>query len=287
MADWTDLRRKSIQIRIDLLRLIHAARMGHTGGSLSNADILTALYYKVMRHDPNRPGWEERDRFIPSKGHAVESLWCVLADLGYFPREELATYGRFGTRLIGHPNNKVPGVEMNTGALGHGLSISVGMALAAKLDDRPYRVYCLMGDGEQAEGSVWEAAMAGAHYRLDNLVGIVDRNRLQISGGTEQVMGLDPLDRKWEAFGWRVVQIDGHDYDQLVRTLGTIPHDGKPTLAIANTVKGKGVSFAENRAEWHHHVPNDAELDQAVKELGEALAAITDEERSDVHANRS
>lgn len=287
VSEWTQLRRKAAQIRIDLLRLIHAAGMGHTGGSLSNADILTALYYKVMRHDPMRPGWKDRDRFIPSKGHAVESLWCILADLGYFPKEELSTYCRYGTRLIGHPNNKVPGIEMNTGALGHGLSVSVGIALAAKLDDRPYRVYCLMGDGEQAEGSVWEAAMAGAHYQLDNLVGIVDRNGLQISGATEQVMGLDPLDRKWESFGWRVEQIDGHDYGQLVRTFESLPCDGRPTLVIADTVKGKGVSFAERQPEWHHHVPNEAEMHLAVEELEAALAGINEEERSGAHANGS
>lgn len=288
MASEAQLQRKSIQIRQDLLKLIHAAKMGHTGGSLSNADILTTLYYSVMRHDPNRPKWEDRDRFIASKGHSVESLWCILADLGYFPKEELDTYCQFGTRLIGHPNNKVPGIEMNTGALGHGLSVSVGMALAAKKDGKPYRVFCLMGDGEQAEGSVWEAAMAGSHYKLDNLIGIVDRNRLQISGCTEDVMGMDPLDRKWEAFGWRVEQIDGHDYSALLRTLGSAPEEpGKPTLLIANTIKGKGVSFAENKPEWHHHVPKDEELKQAIAELEAALSAIVEEEGSNRHAKHS
>ncbi|MFC5701999.1 transketolase [Cohnella faecalis] len=274
-ATATELKLKAIQIRQDLLRLIHDAKMGHTGGSLSNTDVLTALYYGVMRHDPARPKWEDRDRFIASKGHSVESLWCILADLGYFPKAELSTYCQFGTRLIGHPNNKVPGIEMNTGALGHGLSVSVGMALAAKKDNRPYRVFCIMGDGEQAEGSVWEAAMAGAHYRLDNLVGIIDRNRLQISGTTENVMGLDPLDSKWEAFGWNVVSIDGHDYDELLHTFESAPaQPGKPTLVIANTVKGKGVSFAENVPAWHHHVPNDAELAQAIEELTAAASAL-------------
>jgi len=282
MATVEQLQRKAIQIRQDLLRLIHGAKMGHTGGSLSNTDILTTLYYGVMRHDPQRPKWEERDRFIASKGHSVESLWCILADLGYFPKEELATYCRFGTRLIGHPNNKVPGIEMNTGALGHGLSVSVGMALAAKWDGRDSRVFCLMGDGEQAEGSVWEAAMAGAHYKLDNLVGIIDRNRLQISGNTENVMGLDPLDRKWEAFGWHVVVVDGHDHAALLRTFEAAPEAaGKPTLVIANTVKGKGVSFAEHAPEWHHHVPNDEELRLALAELDAAMASL---ERSGQHA---
>jgi transketolase len=287
MTTTDKLRNKSLQIRMDLLRLIHGAKMGHTGGSLSNTDVLTALYYHVMRHDPLNPKWPDRDRFIASKGHSVESLWCILADLGYFPKEELATYCQFGTRLIGHPNNKVPGIEMNTGALGHGLSVSVGMALAARLDSRPTRVFCLMGDGEQAEGSVWEAAMAGAHYKLDNLVGIIDRNRLQISGSTEDVMGVDPLDKKWEAFGWNVISIDGHDYDQLVHTFESAPQAvGKPTLVIANTTKGKGVSFAENVPEWHHHVPNDAELQQAIEELTAALTNQV-EGSEPTHANRS
>ncbi|MBB6637781.1 transketolase [Cohnella thailandensis] len=275
----SELKAKAIQIRMDLLRMIHGARTGHTGGSLSNTDILTALYYRIMRIDSARPKWDERDRFIASKGHSVESLWCILADLGFFPKEELATFSQFGTRLIGHPNNKVPGIEMNTGALGHGLAISVGMALSAKRDGKAYRVYCLMGDGEQAEGSVWEAAMAGAHYGLDNLVGIVDRNRLQISGSTEEVMGLDPLDEKWAAFGWNVISLDGNDIDELVAALERVPAiPGKPTLIMANTVKGKGVSFAENVPHWHHHVPSDEELAKALAELTEAAERLKQQE---------
>ncbi|THF84670.1 transketolase [Cohnella fermenti] len=271
----TELKAKAIQIRMDLLRMIHGAKTGHTGGSLSNTDILTALYYRIMNIDPARPKWEDRDRFIASKGHSVESLWCILADLGFFSKEELATFSQFGTRLIGHPNNKVPGIEMNTGALGHGLAISVGMALAAKRDGKAYRVFCLMGDGEQAEGSVWEAAMAGAHYGLDNLVGFVDRNRLQISGSTEEVMGLDPLDEKWAAFGWNVVSLDGNDIDALVAALERVPAAiGKPTLIMANTVKGKGISFAENIPHWHHHVPSDEELARALTELKEAAERL-------------
>lgn len=273
-----ELKAKAAQIRMDLLRMIHGAKAGHTGGSLSNTDILTALYYRVMNLDPARPKWEDRDRFIASKGHAVESLWCILADRGFFPKEELETFSQFGTRLIGHPNNKVPGIEMNTGALGHGLAISVGMALASKRDGRGYRVFCLMGDGEQAEGSVWEAAMAGAHYKLDNLVGIIDRNGLQISGSTEEVMGLDPLDEKWAAFGWHVISIDGNDMEQLVDTLEAAPTvPGKPTLIIANTVKAKGISFAENVPHWHHHVPSDEELAQALAELSAVLAGYQQE----------
>lgn len=274
----TVLKAKAAQIRMDLLRMIHMAKTGHTGGSLSNTDILTALYYRIMKVDPTNPKWENRDRFIASKGHSVESLWCILADLGFFPKEDLKTFSQFGTKLIGHPNNKVAGIEMNTGALGHGLAISVGMALASKRDAKDYRVFCLMGDGEQAEGSVWEAAMAGAHYKLDNLIGIVDRNRLQISGSTEDVMGLDPLEDKWAAFGWNVVTIDGNDIDALVDTFEAIPSvSGKPTLVMANTVKGKGVSFAENVPHWHHHVPSDEELEKAINELSAVLEGYTNE----------
>ncbi|WP_339316662.1 transketolase [Paenibacillus sp. FSL R10-2734] len=266
--DTRALKIKAAHIRKDLLTIIHRAKTGHTGGSLSNTDILTALYYDIMNIDPTNPKWVLRDRFIASKGHSVESLWCILADKGFFPKEELETYSQFGTRLIGHPNNKVPGIEMNTGALGHGLPISVGMALAAKRDGLPYRVFCLMGDGEQAEGSNWEAAMAGAHYKLDNLVGIIDRNRLQISGATEDVMGLEPLEEKWAAFGWNVVSINGNDMDELIEAFRAAPIlSGKPTLIMANTVKGKGVSFAENVPAWHHHVPNDEQLKLAHAEL--------------------
>ncbi|MEI2396167.1 transketolase [Paenibacillus phytohabitans] len=266
--DIQELKIKAAQIRMDLLTIIHRAKTGHTGGSLSNTDILTALYFEIMNLDTTNPRLENRDRFIASKGHSVESLWCILADRGFFPKEELLTYSQFGTRLIGHPNNKVPGIEMNTGALGHGLPISVGMALAAKRDGRPYRVFCLMGDGEQAEGSNWEAAMAGAHYKLDNLIGIIDRNRLQISGSTEEVMGLEPLEEKWSAFGWHVVSIDGNDMEQLIHTFRAVPEvTGKPTLIMANTIKGKGVSFAENVPAWHHHVPSDEQLQLALSEL--------------------
>ncbi|UJF35632.1 transketolase [Paenibacillus hexagrammi] len=263
-----ELQAKAAQIRMDLLQMIFRAKTGHTGGSLSNTDIITALYYRIMNIDPAQPKAADRDRFILSKGHSVESLWAVLADKGFFEKEQLATFSQFGTKLIGHPNNKVPGIEMNTGALGHGLAVAVGMALAAKRDGVRYRTFCLMGDGEQAEGSVWEAAMAGAHYKLDNLIAIIDRNRLQISGSTEEVMGLDPLEDKWRAFGWNVMVIDGNDMQALIESLEAVPSvPGKPTLVMANTVKGKGVSFAENVPHWHHHVPNETELEQALTEL--------------------
>lgn len=279
MSKSIELKKKAAEIRIRLMQMIHKAKAGHTGGSLSNTDILTVLYYHTMRHNPMEPKWNERDRFIASKGHSVESLWCILADLGYFPSSELDTFSQFGTRLIGHPNNKVDGIEMNTGALGHGLPISVGMALAAKRYDNDYRVFCLMGDGGQAEGSVWEAAMAGSHYKLDNLVGIIDRNGLQISGSTEEVMGLDPLDKKWEAFGWHVVSIDGNDIDALIETFDKVPSvEGKPTLIIANTVKGKGVSFAENAINWHHRVPSEEELALAVQELKAQIESLDSKE---------
>jgi len=263
-----DLKRKAAQIRIDLLQMIHRAKTGHTGSSLSNTDILTALYYDVMKVDSDNPKWEDRDRFIASKGHAVESLYCILADKGFFPKDELLTFSKFGSRLIGHPNNKVPGVEMNTGALGHGLSIAVGMGLAGKMDGKSYRVFTLMGDGEQAEGSIWEAAMAASHYKLDNVVGIIDRNKLQISGSTEDVMGLEPLEDKWRSFGWHVVQVNGHDMASLCAALHAAPEiPGRPTLLMAYTTKGKGVSFAENVPHWHHHVPNESELALAVEQL--------------------
>lgn len=211
MNDVLDLKIKATQIRLEVINMIYESKTGHTGGSLSSADILTVLYYNVMNVDPNNPNWEERDRFILSKGHSVEAYYSVLADKGYFPKEELKTYCKFGTRLIGHPNNKIPGVEMNTGALGHGLSIAVGMALGAKMDNKSYRVFALMGDGELAEGSNWEAAMAASNYKLNNLIGIVDRNKLQISGNTEEVMSLEPLEDKWRSFGWDVLTTDGND----------------------------------------------------------------------------
>lgn len=275
MIDIKKLERKAAEIRMAVIDMVYEAGTGHTGSSLSNTDILTVLFYEVMKNDPVNPNWEERDRYIQSKGHAVESYWAVLADKGYFPKEELKTFSKFNTRLIGHPNNKVPGVEMNTGALGHGLSISVGMALAAKMDYKDYRVFTLMGDGELAEGSVWEAAMAASQYKLDNLVGIVDRNRLQITGSTDDVMSNEPLDKKWESFGWDVIEVDGNDIAELVQVFHSIPKtEGKPTIILANTIKGKGISFAENEAGWHHHVPSQEEYELAMKELSKRLEVL-------------
>lgn len=273
--DYITLKRKAVEIRRKLLTMIYEAGAGHTGGSLSCTDILTVLYYHTMNIDPRNPYDDNRDRYVQSKGHSVEAYWAILADKGFFPEEELATFSKFGSRLIGHPNNKVQGVEMNTGALGHGLSISVGMALAAKLDGKSYRVFTLMGDGELAEGSVWEGAMAAAQYKLDNLTAIIDRNRLQITGNTEDVMALEPLADKWRSFGWEVVEVDGHDIAQLVNVLDSVPLQAeKPSLIIANTVKGKGISFAENQVGWHHKVPNQEEYERAMQELSEQLEVL-------------
>jgi len=271
----SELQKIAYERRIELLQIIFNAKAGHTGGSLSCVDILVALYYEIMKLDPANPEWPQRDRFILSKGHSVEGYYTILADLGYFPKEELNTYGKFGTRLIGHPTVKVPGIEMNTGALGHGLSVGVGMALAGKMDQMDYRVYVLMGDGEQAEGSIWEAAMAAANYGLGNLVGIIDRNRLQISGNTETVMKLDSLEEKWRSFGWEVLSADGNNMAQLLQTFKTIPAAAsKPHLVMANTTKGKGVSFMENNAKWHHGVPTAEQLEQALRELRTGLEEV-------------
>jgi transketolase len=219
-----------------------------------------------MKTKPENPQWAERDRFILSKGHSVEGYFSVLAMKGFFPSDMLKTYSKFGSVLTGHPNRKVPGVEVNTGALGHGLPVGIGMALAAKMDKASSRVFVLMGDGEQAEGSNWEGAMAAANYNLDNLVGIVDRNRLQISGCTEDVMRLESLEDKWRSFGWETVCIDGHDFSELNRVFN-MKHEKSPLMVIANTIKGKGVSFIENRAEWHHGILNDEQYAMAMREL--------------------
>jgi transketolase len=268
MVDVATLELKAKQIRKDLLTMIYEAKAGHTGGSLSSTDILTVLYYSIMRVNPQNPKWEDRDRFIMSKGHSVEGLYCILADKGFFPKEKLKTFSKFGSTLIGHPNNKNAGIEMNTGALGHGLPISVGMALAAKMDNKDYRVFTVMGDGEQAEGSVWEAAMAAAHYKLDNLIAIVDRNKLQITGNTEGVMGLEPLEDKWTSFGWNVISVEGNDIKQLQEVFSSLPRvQGKPTLIMAYTTKGKGISFMENEPKWHHGVPSEEQMKQILKEL--------------------
>jgi transketolase len=257
------------RIRKDILVSLNAAGSGHPGGSLSSVEILAALYFYKLRHDPSNPGWEQRDRFLLSKGHVCPALYTVMAHAGYLPVEELTTLRKLGSRLQGHPHMlKLPGLETSSGSLGQGLSISVGMALAAKMDKKDLRVYCFMGDGETDEGQVWEAAMSAAHYNLDNLCGIVDRNRLQIDGDTEKVMRLEPYCEKWASFGWNVIECDGHNLEELMAALDQAECNcGAPTVVIAHTVKGKGVSFMENKAEWHGITPNDEQLALALKEL--------------------
>ncbi len=266
-----ELERKSIEYRKTILSSIAQAGAGHTGGSLSCIDILNVLYNTVMRVDPDNPTWVDRDRYIHSKGHSVEALYTVLADKGFFPAEKLATMGRGGSHWVGHPTRKVPGVEQNTGALGHGLSVAVGMAIAARQDGLAHRIFTLMGDGELTEGSIWEASMSAAFYKLDNLVVIIDRNTLQITGRTESVMGLEPLAERFAAFGYAVRTVDGNDVAALVDIFAQTPFtSGRPTLIIAQTTKGKGVSFIEDAADWHHHVPTAAELATALAELDQA-----------------
>lgn len=260
------LLQKAAECRKSVVQMIYDAKTGHVGGSLSSTDILVSLYYDIMKTDPANPDWAQRDRFILSKGHSVEAYFSILAMKGFFPIEKLRTFSCFGSDLTGHPNRKVPGVELNTGALGHGLPVAVGMAAAAKMDKAPYRVFVLMGDGEQAEGSIWEGAMSAGNYGLDNLIGIIDRNRLQISGCTEDVMKLENLEDKWKSFGWETVSVNGHDFNEL-RKAFTMKHDRKPLMVIANTVKGKGVSFMENKPEWHHGVLNDEQYKIAMNEL--------------------
>ncbi|MDL1888792.1 transketolase [Nitrospirales bacterium NOB] len=263
-----ELRLKSVQYRKKILEIIHRAKAGHTGGSLSCIDILNVLYNHVMNVSPENFSDPNRDRYIQSKGHSVEALYTILADRGFFSVEALNTLGQYGSWFIGHPTRKVPGIEHNTGALGHGLSVSVGLALAAKTDGRSYRVFTLLGDGELTEGSNWEASMAAAHYRLDNLVVIVDRNGLQITGSTEQVMRLESLADRFKAFGYAIRVCNGNDVADLVRTFAELPFElGKPSLIIANTIKGKGVSFIENQVKWHHRVPTTEELTCALEEL--------------------
>jgi transketolase len=269
------LQLKSIHYRKTVLSIIKHGGAGHTGGSLSSIDILNVLYNRILRLSPATFHNRNRDRFVQSKGHSVEALYTVLADRGFFPQSELETLNHFGSHFIGHPTRHVNGVEQNTGALGHGLSFAVGCALAAKLDRQDYRVFTLLGDGELAEGSNWEAAMTAGHYRLDNLVAIVDRNGLQITGPTEEVVQLEPLHLKFEAFGFAVRECDGNNIAELLAQLESVPFvAGQPSLLLAKTRKGCGISFMENSVRWHHRVPNDQEFEQAIQELEQAEASI-------------
>lgn len=269
--DIKSLEEKARHIRIDILKMLTLAGSGHTGGSLSATDIVTALYFYKMRYNPKDPSWSERDRFILSKGHAAPLLYAVLSMAGYFDPELLKTLRKIGSPLQGHPNSKsLPGIEISTGSLGQGLSVANGIALGLRLDGIDSRVYCLLGDGELQEGQVWEAAMTAAHYHLDNLCAIVDNNGLQIDGPVKEVMRIDPLPQKWDAFGWHIIEIDGHNMEEIINALDKAETiKGKPTLIIAHTIKGKGVSFFEGRVEYHGVAPTKEELERALKELGE------------------
>jgi transketolase len=268
-AEELALRKAALRIRRNILRLIKAGKAGHVGGALSMAEVLTALYWRVMKIDPARPDWPERDRLVVSAGHKALVLYAALAARGYFPEDLLDTYGSLGCRLPGHPDmHKLPGVEASTGALGHGLSIAGGMALGLRLSGLASRVFVVMGDGELAEGSNWEAAAAASHHRLANLVVVVDRNGLQISGPTVEVMTYEPLEERWRSFGWATRRVDGHDFGKLLQTLQAAPFEpGKPSAIVADTVKSKGLSFAEGKVEYHYWKPAAEELEQAERDL--------------------
>jgi transketolase len=263
------LKRQAMILRRHIIRMTHSAQSGHPGGSMSAADIVTALYFHVLRVDPKNPSWPDRDRFVLSKGHACPVWYAALAERGFFPVEELLTFRKINSRLQGHPElGTTPGVENAAGAEGQGLSFSVGLSLAARMDHKGWRVFCLLGDGEQDVGQTWEAAMAGAKYGLDNLTAIIDRNGIQQEGRTEDIMPLEPLQNKWESFNWHVLNIDGHDFRQILAALDEAQKTkGRPTVIIARTVKGKGVSFMENKIKYHGAATSDEELELALKEL--------------------
>ena len=265
----TELEKMAKQLRRHVITMIATAGSGHPGGSLSAADIVTALYFEVMRHDPKNPQWPDRDRFVLSKGHAAPILYAALAECGYFPVEELSTLRKLDSRLQGHTDRTLtPGVEMSAGSLGQGLSYGIGIALAGRLDKRDYQVYVLLGDGECEEGQVWEAAMFAPHHRMDNITAIVDHNDLQLDGRVCDIMGLEPLADKWRAFNWHVLEINGHDISQVLKALKKARETkGKPTVIIAHTVKGKGVSFMENNVDFHGKAPTAQEAEIALKEL--------------------
>lgn len=267
-----ELEQTARDLRVEILKMLNTAQSGHTGGSLSAADVLAVLYFHKMRHDPSNPSWEERDRFVLSKGHAAPALYAALATSGYFSRDDLKSLRRLGSHLQGHPDmNKTPGVEVCTGSLGQGLSQAVGLALAARLKGKSSRTFALLGDGEVQEGQIWEATMAAAHYGLDNLCVILDHNGLQIDGEVAKVMGVAPLGPKFLAFNWHVLEVDGHDIGAICRALDDAEETkGRPTMIIARTVKGKGVPFFEHKASYHGVPPSDDELSRALEHLGHA-----------------
>jgi len=275
MTDYTDetarmIAEKARLMRRDIVQMIYTAGSGHPGGSLSAADIIASLYFHVMRHRPQEPNWPDRDRFVLSKGHAAPALYAALAESGYFPITELLNLRKIGHMLQGHPSMRTtPGVDMSTGSLGQGLSAAIGMALAGRIDGKDYTVYAMLGDGEIEEGQIWEAAMFAAHYKVDNLIAFLDKNGLQIDGPTSDVMSSEPLADKWRAFGWHVIEIDGHNIPQILDAVGEAKAiREKPVMIIAHTIKGKGVSFMENVVGFHGKAPNDEQYRQAIKEIG-------------------
>ena len=269
------LQRKSIEYRKTILKIIFESGAGHTGGSLSCIDILNVLYNSVMNITPENFSSFDRDHFIQSKGHSVEALYTVLLDCGFYKEEDLMTLNNFNSHFIGHPTKKVLGIEHNTGALGHGLSVAVGMALGLKMDQKKHQVYALLGDGELSEGSVWEAAMTASKYELENLTAIIDRNRLQITGSTEEVNPIEPIQDKFLSFGFNVIEVKGNDIASLVEVFNQPKKvKNKPNLIIANTTKGAGISFMENQVSWHHKVPSQSEYDLAIHELNEAFENV-------------
>lgn len=271
------LQAKSFALRKDILEMIYRAKTGHIGGDFSVCDILSVLYHRVMNVTPENYNSGDHDHFILSKGHSVEALYAVLADCGFFDKKELERFSMFGSPYIGHPNHKINGIEMNSGSLGHGLSVGVGMAIAEQKNRSKNRVYVVMGDGELAEGSVWEGAMAGGHHKLDNLCAVIDRNRLQISGTTEQVMTQEDQAERWASFDWHTLKAEGNNVAQLTEAFRlAAEHKGQPTVIIAETVKGYGVSFIENQAAWHHRIPTETEYQQAMAELSEREAAANE-----------
>lgn len=270
MDKYSDLRKIASTLRTDIIEMLKEAKSGHPGGSLSACEIITALYFKEMRVDSDNPEWPDRDRFVLSKGHGAPVLYAALAEKGFFSKEELLRLRKTGAMLQGHPDMKgTPGVDMTTGSLGQGLAAANGMALAGKLDKKDYRVYVLIGDGEAQEGIIWEAAMFSAHYKLDNLTVFMDHNGLQIDGLNKEVMNIEPIDEKFRAFGWHVINIDGHSFEDIFSALEEAKNTkGKPTMIIARTVKGKGVSFMENKADWHGKAPSEEEAKKAIDEIG-------------------
>lgn len=271
-----ELKKYSTILRKHIIEQVYSSQSGHPGGSLSCADIMSVLYFKEMRVDPKNPKWEDRDRFVLSKGHCSPALYAALAEKGFFPKEELVKFRSIDSFLEGHPSMRyVPGVDMSTGSLGQGISAAFGMAMAGKIDKKDYNVFVLLGDGEIQEGQVWEALMAAAHYKLDNLIAFLDHNHLQIDGQISDVMSPEPVDEKFKAFGWKVIMVNGHDHMQIIEAIGEAKKsNGKPTMIVAETIKGKGVSFMENQAGWHGSAPNKEQRDTAIAELDAVLAGM-------------